>query len=96
MNKYEIMFIVRAAEESTNIKKTADTYKSLISELKGKVVEFKELGQKKLAYPIKKELNGYYYVMQVEASVEAIHEFDRKIGLDESVLRHLIIRQEEE
>ena len=96
MNKYEIMFIVRAAEESTNITKTADTYKSLISELKGKVVEFKELGQKKLAYPIKKELNGYYYVMQVEASVEAIHEFDRKISLDESVLRHLIIRQEEE
>ena len=50
MNKYEIMFIVRAAEESTNIKKTADTYKSLITDLKGKVVEFKELGQKKLAY----------------------------------------------
>ena len=96
MNKYEIMFIVRATEESTNIKKTAESYKSLISDLKGKVAEFKELGQKKLAYPIKKELNGYYYVMQVEASAECIHEFDRKSSLDENVLRHLIIRQEQE
>ena len=34
--------------------------------------------------------------MQVEANKEIIQEFDRKIRLDENVLRHLIIRQEEE
>lgn len=96
MNKYEIMFIVKATMESADVKKSAETYKNLIETLKGKVVEFKELGEKKLAYPIKKELNGYYYVMQVEANKEAIQEFDRKIRLDETILRHLIIRQEEE
>lgn len=34
--------------------------------------------------------------MQVEADKDIISEFDRKIRLDENVLRHLIIRQEEE
>ena len=96
MNKYEIMFIVKATMERADVKKSAETYKNLIETLKGKVVEAKELGEKKLAYPIKKELNGYYYVMQVEADKEAIQEFDRKIRLDETILRHLIIRQEEE
>ena len=96
MNKYEIMFIAKATMESADVKKSAETYKNLIETLKGKVVEAKELGEKKLAYPIKKELNGYYYVMQVEADKEAIQEFDRKIRLDETILRHLIIRQEEE
>ena len=96
MNKYEIMFIVKATMESADVKKSAETYKNLIETLKGKVVEAKELGEKKLAYPIRKELNGYYYVMQVEANKEAIQEFDRKIRLDETILRHLIIRQEEE
>ena len=96
MNKYEIMFIVKATMESADVEKSAETYKNLIETLKGKVVEAKELGEKKLAYPIKKELNGYYYVMQVEANKEAIQEFDRKIRLDETILRHLIIRQEEE
>ena len=96
MRKYEIMFIVKATMESADVKKSAETYKNLIETLKGKVVEAKELGEKKLAYPIKKELNGYYYVMQVEANKEAIQEFDRKIRLDETILRHLIIRQEEE
>ena len=96
MNKYEIMFIVKATMESADVKKSAETYKNLIETLKGKVVEAKELGEKKLAYPIKKELNGYYYVMQVEANKVAIQEFDRKIRFDETILSHLIIRQEEE
>lgn len=96
MNKYEIMFIVKATEESANIKKTAENTKTILAQEKANVIEFKELGEKKLAYPIKKEINGYYYVMQVEASKEAITEFDRKIKLDENILRHLIIRLDEE
>ncbi len=96
MHKYEIMFIVKATMESADVKKTAETFKKLVSDLKGTVAEYKELGEKKLAYPIKKELNGYYFVMQVEADKDCVQEFDRKIRLDENVLRHLIIKQEEE
>ncbi len=96
MNKYEIMFIVKATMESADVKKTAETFKKLVTDLNGKVAEYKELGEKKLAYPVKKEVHGYYYVMQVEADKACVQEFDRKIRLDENVLRHLIIRQEEE
>ncbi len=96
MNKYEIMFIVKATQESADVKKTAENAKKILTSDNANVIEFKELGEKKLAYPIKKELNGYYYVLQVEASKETITEFDRKIKLDESVLRHLIIKLDEE
>lgn len=96
MNKYEIMFIVKATQESSDVAKTADAMKAIITDNKSKVVEVKELGEKKLAYPIKKELNGYYYVLNVEATHEAISEFNRKALLDERVLRHLIIKLDEE
>lgn len=96
MKKYEIMFIVKATQESADVKKTAENAKTILTSQKANVTEFKELGEKKLAYPIKKELNGYYYVMQVEANNEAITEFDRKVKLDENILRHLIIRLDEE
>lgn len=96
MNKYEMMFIVKATQESEQVSKTAKNIESIVTSAKGKVNELKELGEKKLAYPIKKELNGYYYVLQVEASKETITEFDRKIKLDENVLRHLIIKLDEE
>lgn len=96
MKKYEIMFIVKATQESADVKKTAENAKKILTSEKANIIEFKEMGEKKLAYPIKKEINGYYYVMQVESPKEAISEFDRKIKLDESVLRHLIIKLDEE
>ncbi|MGM9834731.1 MAG: 30S ribosomal protein S6 [Bacilli bacterium] len=96
MNKYEMMFIVKATMESEQVKATADSIQKIVTSAKSKVVEFKELGEKKLAYPIKKEINGYYFVMQVEATSEVIAELDRRVSLDESVLRHLIIKLDEE
>ena len=83
MNKYEIMFIVKSTLDEETIKKT-------------KVVEFKEMGRKKLAYPIKKEVSGYYFVMNVETTHETLAEFDRKVTINENVLRHLIIKVEGE
>lgn len=96
MTKYEVMFIVKATMEADEVKKTAEGIKKLVDTIDGKLIDFKEIGEKKLAYPIKKELNGYYYVMQLEANKDAISELDRKTRLDERVLRHLIIRLDEE
>ncbi|MBE6154663.1 MAG: 30S ribosomal protein S6 [Firmicutes bacterium] len=96
MTNYEIMFIVKTTMESENIKKTIESMKKIITDGKGKIVETKEMGERKLAYPIKKELTGYYYVLKVEADSETIHEFDRRALIDETILRHLIIKLDEE
>ena len=96
MTKYEIMFIVKATMESDQVKATAEAMKTIITSEGGRVIDFKELGEKKLAYPIKKEINGYYFVMQVEANKDVETEFNRKASIDENVLRHLIIKSDEE
>ena len=96
MNKYEMMFIVKATMESEQVKATAENMKNIVTECGGKVVEFKELGEKKLAYPIKKEISGYYYVMTLEATKEVESELSRKAGIDENVIRHLIVKLDEE
>ena len=96
MTKYEIMFIIKATMEEDEIKKCADEVQKLINVKPSKVIEFKEMGRKKLAYPIKKETSGYYYVMTVEATHETIAEFDRKVQINEKVLRHLTIKLESE
>ena len=63
--------------------------------MKSKVVNTKDMGQKKLAYPINKQVRGNYYVFNVEATVAAVNEFDRKAKIDENILRHIVIREEE-
>ena len=96
MTKYEIMFIVKATMEEDAIKKTSEEVQKLINIKPSKVIEFKEMGRKKLAYPINKEVSGYYFVMTVEATHDTIKEFDRKVSINENVLRHLIIKLEGE
>lgn len=96
MEKYEVMFIVKNTIEDETVKKVADSLQSIITTGKGKIIEFKEMGKRKLAYPIKKELTGTYYVMTVEANHETIKEFDRKVLINENVLRHLVIKKEGE
>ena len=96
MNKYEIMFIAKATMEEAQVKEVANNMKKIIEDLKGKVVSFKEMGERKLAYAIKKEISGYYFVMTIEATKEVVKEFDRKALIDESILRHLVIKLDEE
>ncbi len=91
-----MMFIVKATMEESSVKAAAENVKKLAESLKAKVDSFKEMGQKKLAYPIKKEISGYYYVITMTASKETIKEVNRKMSIDENVIRHLIIKLDEE
>ena len=96
MNKYEIMFIVRPDMEEAEIKKTAESMKKVLTDGKAKVVEEKAMGQRELAYEIKKVNTGFYYLLVVEADKEVISEFDRVARINESLLRHLIVKMDEE
>lgn len=95
MNKYEIMFIVRADIDEKTVKDTEKALEKILTDMKSKVVNTKDMGQRKLAYPIKDQVRGFYYILNVEASSEAVKEFDRKAKIDNNILRHLIIREEE-
>lgn len=96
MDKYEIMFIVKTTLEESVVKSTVESLTSIITDMKGKVESSKDMGQRELAYPIKKEISGFYYVLTVEASHDTIAEFDRKARLNENILRHQIIKLDEE
>lgn len=96
MTKYEIMFIVKATLDETALNNITKEVQSLINDGNSKVIEFKDMGRKKLAYPIKKEISGFYYLMNVEASNDVIQEFDRKLRINENILRHLILKKESE
>ena len=53
------------------------------------------MGQRELAYEIKKFKSGYYFVLEVEANDDkAIKEFDRLGLISSDVIRHLITKIE--
>ena len=95
MNKYEIMFIVKSDLEEEARKNVVSTLEKTLTSNNATITSTKEMGQKEFAYEIKKMKSGYYYLYNIETSTDAaIKEFDRVAGIDENVVRHLILKIE--
>ncbi len=96
MRKYEIMFIVRPTLSEDEIKKVAKNFETVLTSNDATVTNFKDMGQKELAYEIKNFKNGYYFLINVETnSDKAIKEFDRLALISNDIVRHLITKLED-
>ena len=96
MKKYEIMFIVRPDLEETTISQVAASMKEVLTSNSANIVEEKPMGQRELAYEVKKFKTGYYFLFVIETeNNDSIKEFDRVALINENVIRHLIVKVEE-
>jgi small subunit ribosomal protein S6 len=95
MNKYEIMFVVRPDMEEAEIRKAAESMKKVLTDANAKILEEKAMGQKELAYEVRKFNTGYYYLYVVEADAAAEEEFKRVARINESIIRHIVVKVED-
>ena len=91
MKKYEVMYIVRSNLDQEQIAKEIKNVNDLFVNNNSKVLETNEWGLRELAYEIEKNRKGYYVVLTVEATVEAVNEFNRVVGYNENIIRHIIV-----
>ena len=96
MSKYEIMFIVKPTLDEAAIKKAFEEAKKVLTSHKAKVLEEKEMGQRDLAYEMKKHKTGYYFLLEVEANANAISEFNRIANISDNIIRSLVTKKENE
>ena len=95
MNKYEIMFIVKSDLDEETRKNEVKALENILTSNKSTITLSKELGQKEFAYEIKKMKSGYYYLYNIEtANDAAVKEFDRVAGINENIVRHLVLKIE--
>ena len=95
MRNYEIMFIVKPTLGEDELKNVVKNFEDVLTNHGAKIVDSKEMGQRELAYEIKKFKSGYYYVYVIEANNdEAIKEFDRLALISNDIIRHLITKIE--
>jgi small subunit ribosomal protein S6 len=92
MKQYEIMFIVRPDLEKDATAKVVKEFEKVLTGKKANILSSKEIGGQELAYEIKGHKTGYYYLVNVEASNEAINEFNRLATLSEDIIRHIVIK----
>lgn len=92
MRKYRLVLLLKSnlAKEKKSV--LLDDIKKWIGEIKKE--ELKNLGERKLAYPIGREKTGDYVVLDFETAKGIPSEFEKRVIIEkDNILRHLLLRQ---
>lgn len=90
--KYEMMIVLHPDISEEEILKKLEKIKKLIEKNKGEIFHEDVWGRKELAYPIKKQTVGFFYVLNFTSQeAKRFKEIDENLRLDNQVLRHLLI-----
>ncbi len=91
-NTYELTFIVNAVLNEDAAKTLADRYTTYIEENGGKVLQSQFWGSRRLAYPINKKRNGFYFNVFFQAPGRVIGRLERALEIEDDVMRYMTLR----
>jgi len=89
---YEVMVILDPSLEERTVEPSLDKYLNVIRKDGGTVDSVEIWGRRRLAYEIQKNAEGIYAVINLNAEPATVKEFNRQLGLNESVLRTKVLR----
>lgn len=92
MRRYEQIYIFRPSLSEEEISRVVENTNQLILDDGGTVISLNKWGMRKLAYPIKKEIQGYYILCDFAATPDVVSEIERKFRIDDAVLKYLTVR----
>ncbi|MBQ9035436.1 MAG: 30S ribosomal protein S6 [Alphaproteobacteria bacterium] len=95
MANYESVIIARQDLGSSQVNTLVEELTGVIKAEGGEVVKVDNWGLKNLAYRVKKNRKGYYVLLDIVAPASAISEYERRIRLNEDVIRYMTVRVEE-
>jgi small subunit ribosomal protein S6 len=79
--------------EERTIAPSLDRFLTVVTKAGG-TVKTEIWGRRRLAYEIKKQVEGIYAIVTIESEPAAVAELDRQLNLNESVLRTKLMRPE--
>ena len=93
---YELMYIAEPQVKEEAISQLNTEIKEIITNEGGTIVKTDDMGRRPLAYRIKKHTEGYYFLFEIEGSGREIAEVERRMRVNDSVIRYLTVRVDEE
>ncbi len=93
---YEMMYIAAAETSDDDIATLNETITNIIETGGGSVVKMEDMGRRKLAYEINKKNDGYYVLFEIEGSGQEIAELERRMRVNDTIMRYLTVRVDEE
>ena len=92
--EYETIFIMKSNVNEKSRKEVVSKVENYIKE-KGKLINTEDLGLKKLAYEIKKNKEGHYYLINFEMDKNDIAGLERIYRIQDEVLKFITVRRDD-
>ena len=94
---YDLIYIVRPATPEDEIKKVEHAVEHACTEKGAKIEKSEHWGTRKLAYRVAKHREGIYIYFQIRTTHgELIAELERRLKVQDSVIKYLTIRLDED
>lgn len=92
---YEHVLVARPDISPQQVEALVEDVTKIIEGESGKVSRTEYWGLRNLAYPINKVRKGHYALLNIDAPAGAIQELDRRLRINDDVMRHMTVRVEE-
>lgn len=93
---YETIFIIHPDTSVDAIEQVANRVTDAIDRLQGKLLKAENWGKRRLAYPVKKQQQGYYIYLRFLGYSDLVHEIERNLRMMEPVIKYLTVKIDED
>ena len=89
---YESVVITRPELTETQVENLTNELVAIITSESGKVESTENWGLRNLAYKVKKNKKGHYFLLNIVCNPSAVFEYERQMRINEDIIRFLTIK----
>ena len=93
---YEVVFIIDPTVSDDEVMKLSEAVQKIITGQGGTITKTEVMGKRQLAYEINHKRDGTYVLLEVEGSGAEIAELERRMRVNDQILRYMTIRVDED
>ena len=94
--QYELVYILPPDTTEQQIAELHTQVEAVVSRMDGQIEKTENWGRRKLAYEISHQKEGVYVLEVINGSGELMKELDRRLKVMDQVIRHLVVRVDQE
>lgn len=94
MNKYESVCILAQNCTDKQVSEMIVKIQNKIAEFSNGEIKIENLGKKKLAYEVRQNKEGIYFVINFECEPEYISELERFYRITDEIIKFIVVRED--
>jgi small subunit ribosomal protein S6 len=94
--KYELVYVVSPDATDEQVAELHTQVESIVQRMNGQLEKTDNWGRRKLAYEIGRHKEGTYVLEIINGDGELMKEIDRRLKVTDLIIRHLVVRVDEE